>query len=869
MLILRNCRVAFVLFAVALATPAAAGQFLIGKDALRQLRAPVAEGETLQFSGVEIDGTPRILDLEAFEIYAPDAIIEAAGPGGIIRRLEIPAIRFFRGTISGEVDSMVFIAVDDSVAGVIFSEGRKFRIGSKARPRGIPRADESAGFDVFLEEFPLGEELSWGEQPWTCAVDDFPLKRVAREPWNAAPTISSVTGESLASSTARYALNLAVEGDYELFVRQGANTANYLASLTAATSVIYQRDLKTELKIAYQLHHESSADPFTMVPDPTDGDPSMLDVLVEFGARWHFSAPSSATRSAAMLVSGKNYPAGIAWVDRICSGDFPYPTPNVPSGYGGSYGVLMDAGKPTNFDPDANPNYLAATSTSDFSYWPVLAFAHELGHVIESDHSHCIPLTASEEVTFGRAYVDQCYSGEPKCYDDGSGKSGATGQVPVEKGTIMSYCHLNSGLGTDTRFTFGKSTEGSHHVLDRMSAQLESVTPSISSGISAPSSATIGASISASVSLGSNLTYRWEVINGGIDSGGTGSTGGGGGTATVNLTATADPVTVRIFATNAIGCSATDFATIAVTPSTAAGTKGDSNGDGRADIFWRHSSGLNAWWFMNGVSLSSSAFTSSLDSTWSLGGAGDFDGNGTTDLVWRHSSGLNAVWLMAGEVITASAFVPSLDPSWELAAIADFNGDGKADMFWRHEAGALNAIWFMNGTSIGSSAYTTSLDSSWTLLAAEDFGGDGKADLVWKHTSGAIAAWNMNGAAIESGAYLPSLDSSWVLEVAGDFDGDGRSDLLWRHESGLNAIWFMNGASVSSSAFTAELPLTWSLLASGDYDGNGRADLFWRLNSGLTAVWLMDGNLISSSGFTPTLDGTWNTSPDPATGAKH
>ena len=48
-------------------------------------------------------------------------------------------------------------------------------------------------------------------------------------------------------------------------------------------------------------------------------------------------------------------------------------SPNVPDGWGGAYGVFMNAGQATNFSPDANTNYQADTDRFGFEYWPVLA----------------------------------------------------------------------------------------------------------------------------------------------------------------------------------------------------------------------------------------------------------------------------------------------------------------------------------------------------------------------------------------------------------------------------------------------------------------------------------------------------------------
>jgi hypothetical protein len=75
---------------------------------------------------------------------------------------------------------------------------------------------------------------------------------------------------------------------------------------------------------------------------------------------------------------------------------------------------------------------------------------------------------------------------------------------------------------------------------------------------------------------------------------------------------------------------------------------------------------------------------------------GDFDADGKADLFWRHASGVNAVWLMTGAGISEALFIGTLDNSWPLVASGDFDADGKSDLFWRHSSGA-NAIWIMNG----------------------------------------------------------------------------------------------------------------------------------------------------------------------------
>jgi hypothetical protein len=50
-------------------------------------------------------------------------------------------------------------------------------------------------------------------------------------------------------------------------------------------------------------------------------------------------------------------------------------------------------------------------------------------------------------------------------------------------------------------------------------------------------------------------------------------------------------------------------------------------------------------------------------------GAGDFDGDGKFDLFWRHTSGANYVWLMNGATLMTPASRPGVaDANWEVAS---------------------------------------------------------------------------------------------------------------------------------------------------------------------------------------------------------
>jgi len=318
------------------------------------------------------------------------------------------------------------------------------------------------------------------------------------------------------------------------------------------------------------------------------------------------------------------------------------------------------------------------------------------------------------------------------------------------------------------------------------------------------------------------------------------------------------------------GCDLTMNASKSVSASFTAPVNGgthirnDFDGDGKADVVWRHTVGTTAVWSMNGGAVLSGAYTPLLDGTWILTGTGDFNGDGKTDLLWRYPpSGLVAVWLMNGTSIISSAYVNPLDSSWKVAGVGDFDGDGKDDVLWRHSLG-INAVWFMNGAAISSGAYMTSVTPDWAVAAVGDFNGDHKADILWRHTSGINAVWLMNGVTMTTGLYVNTLDSSWTLAATGDYDGDGKADVLWRSSFGTNAIWFMNGAAIRQGAYTTSVDSSWAAVASGDFNGDGKADLMWRSSDSRTAIWIMNGTGISGT-YGPLLPTSWNSRPNPAT----
>jgi Divergent InlB B-repeat domain/FG-GAP-like repeat len=290
---------------------------------------------------------------------------------------------------------------------------------------------------------------------------------------------------------------------------------------------------------------------------------------------------------------------------------------------------------------------------------------------------------------------------------------------------------------------------------------------------------------------------------------------------------------------------------------TIAGRRGDVNGDGKADLFWRQtapSTGVS-WWLMNGSTATSTNYFD-VGSEWQIADVGDLNGDGKTDLIWRRTTdGAAYLWTLNG--LTPANFfdLGILSPAvWTLVGAADINGDHKADLIWRHTDGTIYA-WIMNGGTITAQGVVGNPGAQWQVIDLADMNGDGYSDIVFRNsTTGQVYFWYMNGLAIGGAASPGSLDpAQWTLLAAADFSGDGKADLLWRNNAGDTWVWVTNGAMAS----IGNPGLAWSVRAVADLDGDGKTDLVWRHTDGTTYFWKMNGAAVSAYLPISNPGGTW------------
>ena len=154
---------------------------------------------------------------------------------------------------------------------------------------------------------------------------------------------------------------------------------------------------------------------------------------------------------------------------------------------------------------------------------------------------------------------------------------------------------------------------------------------------------------------------------------------------------------------------------------------GDLNEDGRDDVLLRHTDGRWFYYPMDGRNSitdqrGTTDLTRNLD--WQFAGIGDLNGDGRDDVFLRHTDGRWFYYPMDGRnSITEERGTADLTRNldWRFAGIGDLNGDGHDDVLLRHTDGR----WFyypMDGRNHitgerGTAGLTRNLD--WSIAGAD------------------------------------------------------------------------------------------------------------------------------------------------------
>ncbi|HXT20583.1 MAG TPA: M12 family metallo-peptidase [Thermoanaerobaculia bacterium] len=415
------------------AIAATAGSRVAAAD-LARVAAATAVGQGLAVTEVELPATSETLalDVERFEVFAPDAEIVVHGASGT-RTLPAPANAYFRGTVAGEEGSRVFLEVlaNGETRGVITRAGDAAFLLDSAEPDGT---DARGRLQALRAD---ASQLKAGSEPWQCAQGDLPAQPQTIAGWDviaaatpeggAAAETDAETPQALPLYTAR----VAIETDFEFYAKfNNATTAtNYVGNLIGYASTIYATEISTSLVVQSVSLWATASDPWTQT--------STLCGLMEFGRYWNKNKTGT-SRTIAHFMSGKSLGGGIAWLGVLCSNGFNTSAscPGIPTdaAWGGGYGFT--ASLSGTFDIN-NPTVM----------WDIMSVSHEIGHNFNSPHTHCYAGIGGSS-----SPIDQCYGTESGCY---AGARILPGPAGAGSGTIMSYCHLVRSSYTDVSLNFG------------------------------------------------------------------------------------------------------------------------------------------------------------------------------------------------------------------------------------------------------------------------------------------------------------------------------------------------------------------------------------------------------------------------------
>ncbi|MCB4820233.1 FG-GAP-like repeat-containing protein [Roseicella aerolata] len=202
---------------------------------------------------------------------------------------------------------------------------------------------------------------------------------------------------------------------------------------------------------------------------------------------------------------------------------------------------------------------------------------------------------------------------------------------------------------------------------------------------------------------------------------------------------------------------------------------GDFNGDGRSDILFEREvqdSAGKAWralslWQMNGLAVSGGGFVAHAEADWSVAGVADFDGDGRADILWRHTDSTVALWRMDGTAYLGGGSIHRPGADWDVTGTGDLNGDGRADILFRHTDGSV-AAWLMDGMAVLGAATLYNPGTAWRVAGTGDYDGDGRADILWRHEAPGVSVtevqiWRMDGLAVTQAETLAYVEAEWRI----------------------------------------------------------------------------------------------------------
>ena len=423
---------------------------LAAEDAVSaRLRASTGEPFVIDQLSVAGLGTVRV-DLTERAIFAPSSVTHLDNRA--TANNPAAAARYFRGRVAGYSGSVVALSLlpDGSVRGLISANDSHWAVGQDAQQKTAAVRIEDAGNTDF-----------------NCGVVDASMIDRARRLERSIG--ADVPAEIPTGSY--YQITLAIETDasfLNLFYGDTTAADGYLGNLVNYISAIYEQQVQARFILGDRFY-------WTAANDPWLEDNSLNCRLREFGRYWRDNRQDVTYTTAHFLTASSfsGSAGGVAWLDTLCDTPGSYSgdsescssfTDDPTAGARGSFGISsgISSGSPSSGS--------AMTQNSFF-------VAHELGHSVGSEHTHCYGGVGGVSEP-----VDACFNGEQSCWSGSEslpGVSSLTGGAAYQQtGTIMSYCHTLTGGTQNIAPSLGVGHDygvAPERVGDQMAARLAAV----------------------------------------------------------------------------------------------------------------------------------------------------------------------------------------------------------------------------------------------------------------------------------------------------------------------------------------------------------------------------------------------------------
>lgn len=286
------------------------------------------------------------LELEQFDVLTSDALLIVAD-GANERATPRPDVVLLRGSISGDAESVVFLALSpDGTNGFIRSGTTQFVIAADGAGGAYVYNTREAG-DVGILAPVCQGALPIPGAP--AVVDDMMI--APGEQHEARPAFEATNCRTI---------RVAVDTDFEYrsisrFTSDAA-AQTYALSLWGAVSEIYRRDTNVSLAVPYLRIWSANTDPY---PDGS----AIGDRLGQLVNHWRASQ-GSVSRDITHILSGTTG-GGVAYLTVLCNNTW---------GYGADGNIAGTFPKPLRDHSSQN--------------WDVMVTAHELGHNFAAPHTH-------------------------------------------------------------------------------------------------------------------------------------------------------------------------------------------------------------------------------------------------------------------------------------------------------------------------------------------------------------------------------------------------------------------------------------------------------------------------------------------------